>query len=106
MIKEEGLGAIYKGLTPTLMRQAANSAIRFTVYGAIKDHILEGRPKPSSLSPAESFGAGIVAGYGWGMVGAHHCCFRICPAPAFFVSQRRSCNVLHEAACILARIMV
>lgn len=62
MIAEEGIRSIYKGATATVMRQAANSAIRFTVYGAIKDYILEGRPKGSPLSTAESFGAGIVAG--------------------------------------------
>lgn len=62
MIAEEGIRSIYKGATPTVLRQAANSAIRFTVYGAIKDYILEGKPKGTSLSTAESFGAGIVAG--------------------------------------------
>lgn len=63
MVVEEGIRGIYKGATPTVMRQAANSAIRFTVYGAIKDRILDGKPKGSSLTTWESFAAGIVAGY-------------------------------------------
>jgi solute carrier family 25 citrate transporter 1 len=63
MVAEEGLQAIYKGATPTVLRQAANSAIRFTIYGAIKDKLLEGKPSGTALSAAESFAAGIVAGY-------------------------------------------
>ncbi|KNC98271.1 uncharacterized protein SPPG_06669 [Spizellomyces punctatus DAOM BR117] len=37
IFKEEGLGGIYRGATAVIARQAANQAVRFTVYGTLKD---------------------------------------------------------------------
>eukprot|EP01135_Chromosphaera_perkinsii_P007196 Nk52_evm4s745 gene=Nk52_evmTU4s745 len=34
--KEEGLGALYKGVIPTVLRQATNQAVNFTVYHELK----------------------------------------------------------------------
>jgi hypothetical protein len=36
MIRDDGISGIYKGLAPTVLRQAANSAVRFTVYDTVK----------------------------------------------------------------------
>ncbi len=44
MLREDGIAGIYKGLAPTILRQAANSAVRFTVYDTIKDTIIARKP--------------------------------------------------------------
>lgn len=66
IVKEEGITGIYKGLSATVMRQAMNSGVRFTIYGSIKQEILErrsdGKNIKKDLSVLESLGAGIIAG--------------------------------------------
>lgn len=37
IVKNEGLGGIYKGLTPTILKQGSNQAIRFFVMESLKD---------------------------------------------------------------------
>ncbi len=37
--REEGLGGLYKGLTPALLRQAVYSSVRMGVYEPIRDVI-------------------------------------------------------------------
>ena len=39
--REEGLGALYKGVVPTMLRQGCNQAVNFTAYSAIKQRIME-----------------------------------------------------------------
>lgn len=39
--REEGLGALYKGVVPTMLRQGCNQAVNFTAYNAIKQRIME-----------------------------------------------------------------
>ncbi|XP_039968423.1 putative tricarboxylate transport protein, mitochondrial [Bactrocera neohumeralis] len=37
IVKQEGLGGVYKGLTPTILKQGSNQAIRFFVMESLKD---------------------------------------------------------------------
>jgi solute carrier family 25 (mitochondrial citrate transporter), member 1 len=41
IIKEEGFGALYKGVVPTMLRQGCNQAVNFTAYNTIKKSILD-----------------------------------------------------------------
>ena len=36
IVKEEGMGALYKGIVPTMLRQGCNQAVNFTAYAQIK----------------------------------------------------------------------
>ncbi|KAG8720912.1 hypothetical protein FRC08_017314 [Ceratobasidium sp. 394] len=65
IVREEGIRGIYRGLFPVMMRQGANSAIRFTTYSTLKQFVQsnmrlheEGTSLPSSIT----FGVGAVAG--------------------------------------------
>lgn len=60
MIKTDGIASIYKGLVPTMAKQGANQATRFTIFSALKD-LLQG-PEKKALHPAVSFAAGSTAG--------------------------------------------
>ncbi|KAL7531664.1 hypothetical protein ACHAXR_004163 [Thalassiosira sp. AJA248-18] len=40
VVKEEGLGALYKGVVPTMLRQGCNQAVNFTVYNWSKKRVL------------------------------------------------------------------
>lgn len=61
IIREEGFGGIYKGLSATIARQATNSMVRFTVYGYLKDKILTHKGT-QDLALSEALGAGVAAG--------------------------------------------
>ena len=39
--REEGLGALYKGVVPTMLRQGCNQAVNFTAYNLIKQKVME-----------------------------------------------------------------
>jgi solute carrier family 25 citrate transporter 1 len=41
IIKEEGIGALYKGVVPTMLRQGCNQAVNFTAYNWIKTKIMD-----------------------------------------------------------------
>lgn len=41
IVREEGIGALYKGVVPTMLRQGCNQAVNFTAYNLIKARILE-----------------------------------------------------------------
>jgi hypothetical protein len=41
IVREEGLGALYKGLIPTMLRQGCNQAVNFTAYQWIKRQVLD-----------------------------------------------------------------
>ncbi|CAE7195956.1 unnamed protein product [Rhizoctonia solani] len=64
IVREEGIRGIYRGLFPVMMRQGANSAVRFTTYSTLKQFVQsnmrlrEGIPLPSSVT----FGVGAAAG--------------------------------------------
>lgn len=41
IVREEGIGALYKGVVPTMLRQGCNQAVNFTAYSAIKKKVME-----------------------------------------------------------------
>jgi hypothetical protein len=42
IVAQEGIGGIYKGLVPTMMKQSTNQATRFLVYTELKKWFQEG----------------------------------------------------------------
>jgi len=73
IVREEGLGALWRGVVPTMMRQGCNQAVNFTTYNAIKDAIVQhrrenggrgGRSKTETcgLKPHESLILGGLSG--------------------------------------------
>ncbi|GAA5827746.1 hypothetical protein JCM11251_007652 [Rhodosporidiobolus azoricus] len=62
IVKEEGISGIYRGLGPVAARQGANSAVRFTTYGALKSFV-SGNSRPGETLPAGvTFAIGAMAG--------------------------------------------
>jgi len=62
IIKQEGIAGIYRGLFPVMMRQGANSAVRFTTYATLKQ-LVQGTTRPGQPLPsAMTFGIGAIAG--------------------------------------------
>ncbi|KAJ2968217.1 hypothetical protein NUW54_g13284 [Trametes sanguinea] len=57
IIREEGLRGIYRGLFPVMMRQGANSAVRFTTYTTLKQ-LVQSRNRPGQPVPLEPGPAG------------------------------------------------
>lgn len=62
IIKEEGFSALYKGVIPTVLRQATNQAVNFTAYQEIKDRILSYSPGEKELKSWQSFLVGGISG--------------------------------------------
>jgi solute carrier family 25 (mitochondrial citrate transporter), member 1 len=62
IIKEEGIGGVYRGLTPTMFKQGCNQMTRFTIFEGIKKVYL-GRTGADSLAFYESLGFGSLAGF-------------------------------------------
>lgn len=61
--KSEGFGGIYRGLAPTIMKQGANSAVRFSSYAFLQQQMLQyTQPASGKLSSAMTFTAGAGAG--------------------------------------------
>lgn len=46
LVKEEGMAALYKGITPRIMRVAPGQAVTFTVYEAVKSKLNASKEKP------------------------------------------------------------
>lgn len=79
IVKQEGIRGIYRGLFPVvsaiiyltaikinffveMMRQGANSAVRFTTYSTLKQFV-QGTARPGQNLPSSiTFGIGAVAG--------------------------------------------
>jgi len=61
IVKEEGFGALYKGLVPTMMRQGCNQAVNFTTYNIMKRELLEIQ-NTTALSPHQSLMLGGISG--------------------------------------------
>ncbi|KAK4878029.1 hypothetical protein RN001_010535 [Aquatica leii] len=58
IVKEQGIGGVYKGLTATIMKQGSNQAIRFFVMETLKDMYRDGDPtKPVPKLVVGGFGA-------------------------------------------------
>ncbi|KAI9203761.1 mitochondrial carrier domain-containing protein [Polychytrium aggregatum] len=63
MIREEGVGSLYKGLGLTALRQATNQGVNFTVYQFIKKNLTEMQPdRNGNLPQYQTLLAGIVSG--------------------------------------------
>lgn len=62
IVAEEGIGGLYRGLGPVMLRQGANSAVRFSSYSTIKQ-LAQGSLPPGSVLPGwMTFGIGSMAG--------------------------------------------
>jgi len=62
IVREEGLRGVYRGLFPVILRQGANSAVRFTSYSTLKQFV-QGNARPGQkLSSSLTFAIGGVAG--------------------------------------------
>lgn len=61
LVKEEGLGALYKGVVPTMMRQGCNQAANFTAYNYGKERWTE-RLQVAQLAPWQHLILGGVSG--------------------------------------------
>ncbi|XP_055854216.1 putative tricarboxylate transport protein, mitochondrial [Episyrphus balteatus] len=58
IVKNEGISGIYKGLTPTILKQGSNQAIRFFVVESLKDlYMGDDRSKPVPKPIVGLFGA-------------------------------------------------
>lgn len=59
MVKQHGIGEVYRGLLSTTLKQSATSAVRMGSYNVIRDQSKQyGLPNNSVVT----FGAGAVAG--------------------------------------------
>lgn len=67
IIRMEGLAGIYRGLFPVMMRQGANSAVRFSTYSSLKalfqGNIRSGQQLPTLITFGIGGAAGIVTVY-------------------------------------------
>ncbi|KAF8877567.1 mitochondrial tricarboxylate transporter [Gymnopilus junonius] len=62
IVRQEGIAGVYRGLFPVMMRQGANSAVRFTTYSTLKQFV-QGAARPGQPLPgAITFGIGAIAG--------------------------------------------
>lgn len=68
IVKEEGLGALYKGLVPTMLRQGINQAVNFTCYNASKNFVMKWQ-ETDQLQAWQSLVLGGLSG-GVGPLGA------------------------------------
>jgi len=62
IVREEGLRGIYRGLFPVMMRQGANSAVRFTTYTTLKQFVQSRTRTGQTLPSSVTFGIGAIAG--------------------------------------------
>jgi len=62
MVRQEGIRGIYRGLFPVMMRQGANSAVRFTTYFTLKQFVQGAARLGQTLPSTITFGIGAIAG--------------------------------------------
>ena len=67
VLREEGAGALWRGVSLTALRQGSNQAVNFTVYSNLKDKLLEWQPeyKEKGAPPLpmwQSAGIGLISG--------------------------------------------
>ncbi|KNC87593.1 hypothetical protein SARC_00294 [Sphaeroforma arctica JP610] len=63
IVKEEGLSGIYKGVGPTIVKQASNQAIRFVVYNRVRETLCAKLELDASVPHVGvTMAAGVVAG--------------------------------------------
>lgn len=61
IVKTEGLGGVYKGLTATVIKQGTNQMIRFFVYTNLKSYLQDGDPS-KDIGSIKTFFIGGIAG--------------------------------------------
>ena len=65
IIAAEGIGGIYKGVVPTVLKQASNQGIRFLVFSKIKNVLSDNGKKTGAwISVVSGAIAGAVSVYG------------------------------------------
>lgn len=63
IVREEGLGALYKGVVPTMLRQGCNQAVNFTAYNAMKQWAL----RQQNLTDLPLYQSMVLGGFSGGM---------------------------------------
>ena len=61
IVREEGFGALYKGVVPTMLRQGCNQAVNFTAYNMIKKEVMQ-RQQTTELASWQSLLIGGLSG--------------------------------------------
>lgn len=64
IVKEEGIGALYKGIVPTMMRQGCNQAVNFSTYNFFKKKLLQRQNKKELVHWQSLVLGGISGGFG------------------------------------------
>lgn len=63
VVKEEGFGALYRGVTLTALRQGTNQAANFTAYTELKDWLQKKQADPSAALPGwQTACIGLISG--------------------------------------------
>ncbi|CAK4030325.1 Succinate fumarate mitochondrial transporter [Lecanosticta acicola] len=63
VIKEEGVGALWRGVSLTALRQGTNQAANFTAYTELKDMLQKNSKDPSAPLPSYmTMGIGLISG--------------------------------------------
>lgn len=52
VLKEEGIGALYRGVSLTALRQGTNQAVNFTAYTELKEIVQQSRDDPTAPLPS------------------------------------------------------
>jgi len=60
IVKEQGLGGTYKGLSATVVKQGSNQMIRFFIYGEVENLLKKGQKR--NMNGVERFCTGVLAG--------------------------------------------
>ncbi|KAK4561586.1 Mitochondrial succinate-fumarate transporter [Recurvomyces mirabilis] len=63
VVKEEGFGALYRGVSLTALRQGTNQAANFTAYTELKAWLQSRNPDPTAQLPGwQTAGIGLISG--------------------------------------------
>jgi len=63
VVREEGFGALYRGVSLTALRQGTNQAANFTAYAELKDYIQKRNPDPTAQLPGwQTSIIGLISG--------------------------------------------
>ncbi|KAI1160993.1 mitochondrial carrier [Nemania serpens] len=62
VVKEEGAGALYRGVSLTALRQGSNQAVNFTAYTYFKEALLRRQPDNAALPSWQTTVIGLVSG--------------------------------------------
>mmetsp|Transcript_72459 Transcript_72459/g.203431 ORF Transcript_72459/g.203431 Transcript_72459/m.203431 type:complete len:387 (+) Transcript_72459:37-1197(+) len=61
IVREEGFGALYKGVIPTMLRQGCNQAVNFTMYNLMKKEVMK-HQQTTELASWQSLMIGGLSG--------------------------------------------